>query len=53
MENQGLLFAAFAVVWIGFYVYLLSLFRRQSRLKRDIDSLKKTLSEKGAGQQER
>ena len=46
MENQGFLFATFAVVWIGFYVYLLILFRRQSQLRRDIDSLKKALTEK-------
>ena len=46
MENQGFLFATFAVVWIGFYVYLLVLFRRQSRLRRDMDSLKKTLTKK-------
>ena len=51
MENAGYIFAAFALVWIAVFVYLLVLSNRQRRLGREIESLKGTLRESGAKQQ--
>jgi len=43
MENMGYLFAAYTVIWLVVFGYVLSLSNRQSRLKRELDSLKETL----------
>lgn len=42
MENIGYLFAAFAIVWALVFGYVLLLLGRQRKLKREIDSLKKS-----------
>ncbi len=47
MDNLGYLFAAFAVIWVGLFVYILVLTQKQRQLRRDIDWLKET-SEKEA-----
>ncbi len=47
MENAGYLFAAFAIVWAVVFGYVLLLFNRQRRLRREIDSLKEVLQAKG------
>ncbi|HCJ66623.1 MAG TPA: CcmD family protein [Elusimicrobia bacterium] len=41
--NQGLtyLFLAYTVIWIAIFFYLLSLSRKISTLRKEIDSLKK------------
>ncbi len=44
MENLGYLFAAFTVVWVVLFGYILSLLRRQRQLQRDLDSLKERSS---------
>ncbi|MBI4283249.1 MAG: CcmD family protein [Chloroflexi bacterium] len=46
MEKAGYIFAAFSVVWVGVFGYLLSLFNRQTKLRREIDSLKEVIKEK-------
>ena len=46
MENAGYLFAAFAIVWAVTFAYVLLLFNRQKKVRREIDSLKKALEEK-------
>ena len=46
MENAGYLFAAFGIIWALVFGYILSLFNRQRRLRREIDSLKEALKEK-------
>lgn len=48
MVNGGYLFAAFAVVWGGVFVYTLFLSSKQSRLQQEISLLKEKLKEKGA-----
>ena len=45
-NNLGYLFAAFAVIWVVIFIYLNVLIRRQSKLKRDIELLSDTISEK-------
>ncbi len=50
MENAGYLFAAFGIVWAVVFGYVLLLFNRQRRLRREIDALKETLKEKGSEQ---
>ncbi len=40
MENLGYLFAAFAVVWVVLFGYVLTLIQRQKKLRREIDLLK-------------
>ncbi len=48
MENAGYLFAAFTIVWAVVFGYVLSLFNRQRGLRREIESLKEVLKEKGS-----
>lgn len=45
-DNLGYLFAAFVIVWTALFAYLLSLSRRQRRLRQEIDLLKEVLGEK-------
>ena len=40
------LFAAYMVVWTALFVYLVSLSKRQQRLDREIETLRKILEEK-------
>ena len=47
MENTAYLFAAFTIIWALVFGYILFLFNRQRKLRRDIDSLKKAFKEKG------
>ena len=47
MENAGYLFAAFAMIWAVIFGYVFNLSRRQRQLRREIDSLKESLREKG------
>ena len=46
MENAGYLFAAFTILWAVVFGYVLSLFNRQRRLRREINSLREALKEK-------
>ena len=50
MENAGYIFAAFAIVWAVVFGYVLLLFYRQRRLRRQIDLLKE-LSKTRKGEQ--
>jgi len=50
MENAGYIFAAYAIVWVVVFGYVLFLFNKQRRLKQEINSLKEMLKEKEAGQ---
>ena len=43
MDNISYMFAAFSVVWIGLFAYVLILVQRQRNIRRDIDWLKETL----------
>jgi len=47
MENAGYLFAAFTIIWALVFGYVLFLFNRQRRLRREIDSLKEAFEGKG------
>lgn len=47
MENAGYLLAAFVIVWAVVFGYVLVLFNRQRGLRREIESLKAALKEKG------
>jgi len=47
MENAVYLFAAFAVIWIVVFVYVLSLMYRQNKLRREIDYLKNAIENNG------
>ena len=42
----GYLFAAFTVIWVLVFGYVLSLFNRQRRLRREINLLKEALEKK-------
>lgn len=50
MENASYLFAAFTIVWALVFGYVMILFNRQRRLKREIESLKEAFKEKGVEQ---
>jgi CcmD family protein len=43
MDNLSYLFAAFAVIWVGLFAYILILVQKQRQLRRDIDWLKEML----------
>lgn len=47
MENAGYLFAAFGIIWAGVFAFVFTLVIRQRRLRREIDSIKEALREKG------
>ncbi len=46
MENAGYIFAAFAIIWAAVFGYVLVLFNRQRRLRREIDALKEAFKGK-------
>jgi len=48
MENAAYLFAVYSVVWVGVFGYLFYLYRKQRKLRHEIDSLKNA-----AGKQDR
>jgi len=43
MENLGYLFAVYSIIWVFFFSYLFYLYRKQQRLQREIDALKKDI----------
>ncbi len=45
--NLGFLFAAYAVVWAGIFVYVLSLTRRTQSLQREVQELRELLGQRG------
>ena len=42
MENLGYLFAAYTVIWAVIFGYMLFMQRKQARLQRQIDLLRKS-----------
>jgi len=48
LDNFGYLFAVYGIVWLVLFVFILSLINRQIKLRKEIDSLKSTISEKNA-----
>jgi len=47
MENAGFLLAAFGIIWVVIFGYVILLLKRQRALRRDIESLKETLRQHG------
>jgi CcmD family protein len=47
--NLGYLFAAFAVVWVVLFGYVIVLLNRQKKLRREIDALKEDTKDKSKG----
>ena len=47
MDNLSNLCAAFAIIWVGLFAYVLVLVQRQRSIRRDIDWLKETLKKEG------
>jgi CcmD family protein len=47
MENAGFLFAAFAIVWAVTFIYVILLLNRQKKVRREIESLRKTIESEG------
>ena len=50
MENAGYVFAAYLIVWIVVFVFILFLSSRQKRLKSEIESLEETIKGKRVNQ---
>ena len=42
-DNLPYLFAAYAVTWVAFFVYMFFISRRQRELEREIDELRREL----------
>lgn len=49
MENASYLFGAFTIIWALVFAYVLSLIKKQGKIKKEIESLKETIKEKGTG----
>ncbi len=49
MDNMGFLFAAYTVIWLGVFIYVLFLLQRENKLRRDIEGLKQEMKEKTGG----
>jgi CcmD family protein len=49
MENAGYLFAAYTVIWAAVFGYVFFLVRKQSGLKRQLDSIKEDLKKNTGG----
>jgi CcmD family protein len=50
VSNLGYVAAAFAVVWVGLFIYIFSLMQKEKTLRRDIASLRDEMKMKaGAG----
>ena len=47
MEHFPYLFAAYTIVWLVIFFYVLSLDRRARRCERDVEDLKRRLSNRG------
>lgn len=43
MDNLDYLFMAFAIVWVAIFCYIFVLSRRQKRVQRGIDSIRKSI----------
>ncbi|ADJ25758.1 conserved hypothetical protein [Dehalogenimonas lykanthroporepellens BL-DC-9] len=48
MDNIEYLFAVFAVIWILVFFYIALMIRRQQRIKKEIEILEETLSQRKA-----
>lgn len=46
MENAGFLFAAFAIVWILLFGFVLMLYNRQRKLREEINALGESLKDR-------
>ena len=46
MENAGYLFAAYTIIWIFLFGYVLVLISRQKKLRQEIDRLKEMLRDR-------
>ncbi len=44
--NLSFLFAAYTVVWVGLFVYIVSLSRRSRALKREVEELRALLAKR-------
>ncbi|UCG54924.1 MAG: CcmD family protein [Dehalococcoidia bacterium] len=43
MDDLSYLFAAYTVIWVGLFAYILVLAQKQRQLRRDMDRLKETM----------
>ena len=43
---MSFLFAAYMIIWIALFTYFMSLSKKQQRLEREIETIKKILDEK-------
>jgi CcmD family protein len=43
MEHLGYLFAAYSVIFVAIFLYVVFMWRRQSLLQRELDALRKRL----------
>ncbi|NOZ55567.1 MAG: CcmD family protein [Calditrichaeota bacterium] len=51
MSHLGFLFTAYLLIWIALAIYMLSIFRRQSRLEAELQSLQNLLQERRGPEQ--
>lgn len=49
MENLGYLLAAYSVIWAVVFGYVLVLYLKQRRLRRELEKLQKSVDKSGDG----
>jgi CcmD family protein len=49
MENLGFLFAAYSAAWVVLFLYVISLWRRQSRVGEEVRRLKDQIEKQQIG----
>jgi CcmD family protein len=52
-NNMTYLFAAYTIIWLGLFVYIFFLLQREKKLRREIESLREELREKGVSPADR
>jgi CcmD family protein len=50
MENLNFLFAAYTIIWVGLFLYLHVLARRNRALEKEIEDLRAVLQRRGREQ---
>jgi CcmD family protein len=43
MDNAGYIVAAFAVVWVGLFIYIFTVVQRERALRKEIAALKESM----------
>lgn len=46
MQDAGYIFAAYTIIWVVLFGFVLAMINRQARVRREIDRLKESIKDK-------